>query len=206
VMTNDPAALVEADPGDDELLRSRERPIVLLRRRADAPVAHSAAPGVPWLGVMLPYTPLHHLLLSDFGRALVMTSGNRSDEPIAYEDDEGRDRLGDIADVFMAHDRPIHRRCEDSVVRAAFPIRRSRGYVPSALRLPFATPQTIVAAGAELKSTFCVVRGHEAFVSAHLGDLDSELAYRAFQNDLELYLAMLGAEAEVIAHDLHPEY
>src|SRR5436190_1388140 len=128
VMTNDPAALVEADPGDDELLRSRERPIVLLRRRADAPVAHSAAPGVPWLGVMLPYTPLHHLLLADFGGALVMTSGNRSDEPIAVDDDEARERLAGIADLFLAHDRPIHRRCEDSVVRAAFPVRRSRGF------------------------------------------------------------------------------
>jgi hydrogenase maturation protein HypF len=206
LMTAEPNALAHVAPAEDELLRSRERPIVLLRRRVDAPVAAAVAPGSPSLGVVLPYTPLHHLLLSDFGRALVMTSGNRSDEPIAYEDDEARDRLGDIADVFLAHDRPIHRRCEDSVVRAAFPIRRSRGYVPSALRLPVAAPQTIVAAGAELKSTFCVVRGHEAFLSAHLGDLDSELAYRAFQNDLELYLAMLGAEAEVIAHDLHPEY
>jgi hydrogenase maturation protein HypF len=206
LMAADPSALAHVEPAEEELLRSRERPIVLLRRRAAAPVAAAVAPASPWLGVMLPYTPLHHLLLADFGAPLVMTSGNRSDEPIAYEDDEARDRLSDIADLFLAHDRPIHRRCEDSVVRAAFPIRRSRGYVPSSLRIPVAAPQTIVAAGAELKSTFCVARDDEAFLSAHLGDLDSELAYRAFRTDLELYLAMLGADAEVVAHDLHPEY
>ena len=164
------------------------------------------APDTSWLGVMLPYTPLHHLLLRDFGGALVMTSGNRADEPIAYEDHEARQRLGGIADLFLAHDRPIHRRCEDSVVRAAFPIRRSRGYVPAALPLPVDARRPIVAAGAELKSTFCVARGMEAFVSPHLGDLDSEPAYEAFRTDLELYLAMLGVEPELISHDLHPEY
>ncbi len=155
---------------------------------------------------MLPYTPLHHLLLADCGRPLVMTSGNRSDEPIAYEDDEARERLGSIADAFLAHDRPIHRRCEDSVVRVAFPVRRSRGFVPDALPLPVAAARPLVATGAELKSTFCVARGGEAFLSAHLGDLDSELAYRAFVGDLELYLHMLGIEEPAITHDLHPEY
>jgi hydrogenase maturation protein HypF len=206
LMTTAPAGLVEIEQVEDQLLRSRERPIVLLRRRADAPVAPSVAPNTSWLGVMLPYTPLHHLLLRDFRGTLVMTSGNRSDEPIAYEDDEARERLGGIADLFLAHDRPIHRRCEDSVVRAAFPIRRSRGYVPTALPLPVGARLPIVAAGAELKSTFCVARGMEAFVSPHLGDLDSEPAYEAFRTDLELYLAMLGVEPELVAHDLHPEY
>jgi len=156
--------------------------------------------------VMLPYTPLHHLLAADFGGALVLTSGNRSDEPIAVDDDEARERLGGIADAFLAHDRPIHRRCEDSVVRAAFPVRRSRGFAPGALPLPLAAARPVVAAGAALKSTFCVARGRDAFLSPHLGDLDSELAYRAFRADLELYLAMLGVEADVVAHDLHPEY
>ena len=132
LMTTAPADLVEIEQAEGELLRSRERPIVLLRRRADAQLAPSVAPDTSWLGVMLPYTPLHHLLLRDFGGALVMTSGNRADEPIAYDDHEARQRLGGIADLFLAHDRPIHRRCEDSVVRAAFPIRRSRGYVPAA--------------------------------------------------------------------------
>jgi hydrogenase maturation protein HypF len=135
-----------------------------------------------------------------------MTSGNRSDEPIAYEDDEARERLDSIADLFLTHDRPIHRRCEDSVVRAAFPVRRSRGYVPVALPLPVAAQRPVVAVGAELKSAFCVTRAREAFLSPHLGDLDSEPAWRAFATDLELYLAMLGVEPEVIAHDLHPEY
>ena len=179
---------------------------MLLRRRADAPVAGSVAPGSPWLGVMLPYTPLHHLLLADSGGALVMTSGNRSDEPIAVDDAEAADRLGGIADAFLGHDRPIHRRCEDSVVRAAFPLRRSRGYAPDALPLSVHRGAPVLAVGAELKSTFCVARGGEAFLSPHLGDLDNELAYSAFRADIELYLAMLGVRAETIAHDLHPEY
>jgi hydrogenase maturation protein HypF len=207
LMATAPAELVELERAEDDLLRSRERPIVVARRRSDARVAPSVAPGTPWLGVMLPYTPLHHLLLEELGGALVMTSGNRSDEPIAYEDGEARERLDGIADLFLAHDRPIHRRCEDSVVRAEFPIRRSRGYVPSGLPLPVAAHRPIVAAGPELKSTFCVARGAEAFISPHLGDLDSEPAYQAFRTDLELYLGMLGIqELEVIAYDLHPEY
>ncbi len=141
------------------LLRSPARPIVLVRRRATAAIAASVAPGTGWLGIMLlPYTPLHHLLGADFDGPLVMTSGNRSDEPIAVGDDEARERLGGIADAFLAHDRPIHRRCEDSVVRGAVPVRRSRGFAPGALRLPVAAGRPIVAVGAELKSTFCVAR------------------------------------------------
>jgi hydrogenase maturation protein HypF len=207
VMTSEPEALAEPTAEEWALLRSRERPVVLCRRRGDAPVAESVAPGSPWLGLLLPYTPLHHLLLADTALPLVMTSGNRSDEPIATDDDEARERLAGIADAFLAHDRPIHRRCEDSVVRAQFPMRRSRGYVPVALPLwPVAAPRPILAAGPELKATFCVARGGEAFLSPHLGDLDGELAYRAFLADLELYTAMLGVRPEAIAHDLHPEY
>jgi hydrogenase maturation protein HypF len=206
VMSTAPGELAYLDDAGRALLESRERPIVLLPRRPGAPVARSVAPGSDWLGVMLPYTPLHHLLLADVGRHLVMTSGNRSDEPIAFDDDEARERLGAIADAFLAHDRPIHRRCEDSVVRAQFPIRRSRGFAPAAVKLPVSARRAIVATGAELKSTFCVARDGDAFLSPHLGDLDSEDAYRAFVTDLELYLAMLGVEPEVVAHDLHPEY
>jgi hydrogenase maturation protein HypF len=206
VMTFEPEALVELDAAEDGLLRGRARPIVLARRRAGSDVAASVAPGSPWLGVLLPYTPLHHLLVTDFGGALVMTSGNRSDEPIAFENGEARKRLGDIADAFLAHDRPIHRRCEDSVLRSSFPIRRSRGFVPSALPLPVVSGKAIVGAGAELKSTFCVARGREAFLSPHLGDLDSEDAYRAFRTDLALYIQGQGVVPELIAHDLHPEY
>jgi hydrogenase maturation protein HypF len=206
LMTHEPELV--ADVAEDEwaLLRSRERPIVLVRRSRDAPVAPAVAPATPWLGVMLPYTPLHHLLCHDFGRPLVMTSGNRSDEPIAVDDGDAHERLGDIADAFLAHDRPIHRRCEDSVVRAAFPLRRSRGYAPTPLPLPAVADRAIVTAGAELKSTFCVVRGGDAFLSPHLGDLDSELAYSAFRDDLALYLDMLGIRPDVVACDLHPEY
>jgi hydrogenase maturation protein HypF len=205
-MTTAPQLLAELDSAERALLEARERPIVLVRRLSDAPVAPSVAPGSEWLGLMLPYTPLHHLLAHDVGRPLVMTSGNRSDEPIAVDDAEARERLGAIADAFLAHDRPIHRRCEDSVVRRAFPVRRSRGFVPGALGLPVAAQRPIVAVGAELKATFCVARGQHAFLSPHLGDLDSEAAYEAFRTDLRLYLDMLGARIDVVAHDLHPDY
>jgi hydrogenase maturation protein HypF len=206
VMAGAPELLAEVGGAEAELLRSRERPIVLLRRRRDAPVAPSVAPANPWLGVMLPYTPLHHLLVAGFGGPLVMTSGNRSDEPIAFDDAEARERLGGIADTFLTHDRPIHRRCEDSVVRPGFPVRRSRGHAPEPIRLPCPARSPVIAAGAELKATFCVARGADAFLSAHLGDLDSELAYRAFRADIELYLEMLGTEAEIVACDMHPDY
>jgi hydrogenase maturation protein HypF len=135
-----------------------------------------------------------------------MTSGNRSDEPIATGDDEARERLGEIADAFLAHDRPIHRRCEDSVLRAAFPIRRSRGLAPQGLPVPRRGTKPLLATGAELKSTFCVLRGERAFLSPHLGDLDTRLAYEAFESDVELYLDMLGVRPEAVAHDLHPDY
>ncbi len=206
VMAADPLASAEPTPAELALLRSPARPIVLVRRREGAPIAPSVAPGTPWLGLMLPYTPLHHLLCADTGRPLVLTSGNRSDEPIAFDDDEARRRLGDVADLFLAHDRPIHRRCEDSVVRAGFPMRRSRGYAPSSLRLPVPLERPVVAAGAELKSTFCVARGAEAFLSSHLGDLTGEDAHAAFRNDLALWLDMLGVEPAAVACDLHPDY
>ena len=206
VMSPEPGLLSVPTADELELLRSPASPIVLVRRRPDAPVAASVAPGTPWLGLMLPYTPLHHLLCADVGRPLVMTSGNLTDEPIAFDDEEARQRLHDVADLFLAHDRPIHRRCEDSVVRAGFPLRRSRGLAPSALRLPVALERPVVAAGAELKSTFCVARGGEAFLSAHLGDLTGEEAHAAFHTDLELWLDMLGVEPAGVACDLHPDY
>ncbi len=206
LMTPAPESLVELDEAGRELLGSPARPILLARRLPHAVVAESVAPGTPWLGVMLPYTPLHHLLAEDTGLPLVMTSGNRSDEPIAYDDDDARDRLRGIADAFLGHDRPIHRRCEDSVARPGLVLRRSRGLVPSPLPLPVPARRVVVGAGAELKSTFSVARGTKALLSPHLGDLDTEQAFRAFRTDLELYLAMLAAEPEVVAYDLHPEY
>ncbi|HEU4980793.1 MAG TPA: Sua5/YciO/YrdC/YwlC family protein, partial [Solirubrobacterales bacterium] len=174
VMTESPERLAVLGADELELLHSRRRPIVIAPTRSDAPLAGEIAPGSPRVGLMLPYTPLHHLLCDGFGGALVMTSGNRSDEPIAFADDDARDRLGAIADAFLTHDRPIHRRCEDSVLTAGFPIRRSRGFAPDSLPLPLAADVPLVAAGAELKSTFCVARGREAFLSPHLGDLDTE--------------------------------
>jgi hydrogenase maturation protein HypF len=208
IVAAEPELVAEVSREERALLEAPERPIVLLRRNRcpSAPVATSVAPRNCWLGVMLPYTPLHHLLCADFGRPLVLTSGNVSDEPIAYDDDDARGRLGGIADAFLEHDRPIHRRCEDSVVRTQFMVRRSRGFVPSSLALPVRAARPLVAAGAELKATFCVARGGEAFLSPHLGDLDSATAYRAFCTDLELYLEMLRVELEVVACDLHPEY
>jgi hydrogenase maturation protein HypF len=206
VMTAVPDRLALVTAEERALLCSPARPIVLLARRPDAPVARSVAPGSPWLGVLKPYTPLHHLLLADMGDALVMTSGNRGDEPIAIDDDDARRRLAGIADAVLAHDRPIHRRCEDSVVRAAFPVRRSRGHAPDWLALPRVARRTVVGAGAELKATFCVARGRQAWLSPHLGDLDCAPAVRAFHADLELHLAMLGLEPDVVACDLHPDY
>jgi hydrogenase maturation protein HypF len=206
VLTAAPERLARISREELSLLRSPARPVVLLRRRDDGAIAPSVAPATPWLGLMLPYTPLHHLLAADFRGPLVLTSGNLSDEPIAYEDEEAHARLDAVADAFLAHDRPIHRRCEDSVARAVLPIRRSRGYAPEAVPLPVAAERPLVAAGAELKSTFCVARDSDAFLSPHLGDLDSPAAYRAFVTDLRLYLQMLGVEPEVVAYDLHPEY
>jgi hydrogenase maturation protein HypF len=204
VMTNDPEALAFVDVDERALLESSARPIVLLRRR-DA-LAPSVAPGSSRLGVFLPYTPLHHLLCHDLGRPLVLTSGNLSDEPIVVSDDDARVRLAGIADAFLGHDRRIHRRCEDSVVERSRVLRRSRGYAPSPLALPVAAPVPLVAAGAELKATFCVARDDDAFLSSHLGDLDSEASYRAFRSDLELYVQLLRVEPEAVACDLHPEY
>jgi hydrogenase maturation protein HypF len=206
VLTAEPERLAEISMEELSLLRSPARPVVLVQRRVDAAITPSVAPSTRWLGLMLPYTPLHHLLAVDFGGPLVLTSGNLSDEPIAFEDDEAHARLDCVADAFLSHDRPIHRRCEDSVVRVGWPIRRSRGHAPAALSLPVGAQRPTVAAGAELKSTFCVARGTEAFLSPHLGDLDSPAAYRAFLDDLELYLQMLSVEPEVVAYDLHPEY
>jgi hydrogenase maturation protein HypF len=206
VMTARPELLVALTADEDALLRSPARPIVLARRLPDAAVAASVAPGTAWLGVMLPYTPLHHLLCAEAGVPLVLTSGNRTDEPIATGDVEARERLGAIADAFLGHDRPIHRRCEDSVVRGGFPIRRSRGVVPGALTLPVRARRPILAVGAELKSTFCVARATEAFPSPHLGDLDNELAHEAFHADLAVYLKMLRVTPELLACDLHPDY
>jgi hydrogenase maturation protein HypF len=192
------------------LLTSAARPIVLLARRDGAALAQSVAPGCRELGIVLPYTALHHLLLESAGVPLVMTSGNRSDEAIAYRDADAARRLGGVADLFLVHDRPIEVPCDDSVARVVGGVhrlvRRSRGYVPLAIRLPLAAPRPILACGGELKSTFALVRAADAFLSQHLGDLAGEDAYRAFAAAVEHFQRMLQLTPAVVAHDLHPAY
>ncbi len=206
--------LCEIDDHERELLRSPRRPIVLLEKRAGSipeSICQAVAPGNPRLGVMLPYTPLHHLLLEGFpGRALVMTSGNRSDEPIAYEDADAFERLSGIADLFLVHDRPIHVRCDDSVTRTVdsqeSPVRRSRGYAPQPVPLPLVCRRPILAVGGQLKGVFALGRDRQAFLSHHLGDLDHWEAYRAFVRDVGLYEELFAVLPELIVHDLHPDY
>jgi hydrogenase maturation protein HypF len=199
-------ALVELTPAEEELLVGRARPIVIARRRLEADVAPSVAPGSPDLGVMLPYTPLHHLLLHDVGQPLVMTSGNVSDEPIAYQDGEAVERLSGIADVFLMHDRPIHMRTDDSVVRGRVILRRSRGYVPDSVPLPVPAARPLLACGAELKSTFCVAKGGRAWVSHHIGDLENWETLRSFREGIAHFERLFAVQPGVVAHDLHPDY
>jgi len=204
-------AVCAVDPAEEELLVSPRRPIVLLRRLPRAEVAELVAPGNPSLGVMLPYTPLHHLLLQGLdGAPLVMTSGNSSDEPIAYDDADARNRLAGIADLFLTHDRPIHLRCDDSVTRVVageeLPLRRSRGYAPAPLRLPVHCLVPTLALGGQLKVTFALGRDRHAFLSHHLGDLDYYEAYRAYVEAIAHYERLFGFLPELIVHDLHPDY
>lgn len=214
--------LVLVEDEEAALLESPARPIVLAPRRADAPVSSRVAPRMAELGVMLPYTPLHHLVLADTGKlgagVLVMTSGNVSDEPIAYEDEDAMLRLAPIADAVLLHDRPIHTRVEDSVLRVVrtgrrrpgrrrpLPVRRSRGYVPRSLRLPVATRRPLLACGAELKSTFCVARGERAWLSHHIGDLSNWETLRSYREGVARFQQLFAVVPEVVAHDLHPDY
>jgi len=191
-------------PLEESLLAQRSRPIVILARRPGAAVAASVAPASPDLGLMLAYSPLHHLLVAD--RDLVMTSGNVSDEPIAFRDDDALDRLGGIADHFLVHDRPIHTRTDDSVVRAGLMVRRSRGYVPVALRLPIPAARPLLACGAELKNTFCLAKGDRAWVSHHIGDLKNWETLSSFRDGIAHFERLFAVSPEVVAHDLHPDY
>jgi hydrogenase maturation protein HypF len=191
------------------LLAAPEAPIVLLRRRVPSPVAGGVAPGNPYLGIMLPYTPLHHTLLSALGTPVVATSGNLSDEPICIDETEAMDRLGGIADGFLVHDRPIERPVDDSVVHwmdgQAAPVRRSRGYAPLPVALTAPAPP-ILAVGGHLKNTIGVARGSEVFLSQHVGDLDSPAARDRFQRTVADLLGLLEVTPLATAHDLHPDY
>jgi hydrogenase maturation protein HypF len=203
--------LCEVSGPEKELLLSAQRPIVLLHKRSASGIAGQVAPANPYLGVMLPYTPLHHLLMHEMdGIPLVMTSGNRSDEPIAYEDADAVKRLAGIADLFLTHNRPIHVHCDDSVTRIVagqeLPLRRSRGYAPQPISLPFACSRPILAVGGQFKGTFAFGRERHAFLSHHLGDLDHLDAFQAFVRDITLCEELFALQPEMIAHDLHPDY
>jgi hydrogenase maturation protein HypF len=213
VMAADLAAakdLAEVDAAAAVLLTSPARPIVLLPRHPEAAIARAAAPGNRQLGIMLPYTPLHHLLLAATTRPIVLTSGNVSDEPIAYRDDEARETLKDIADAFLTHDRAIHIRTDDSVARTfrgrPMLVRRSRGYVPEPLTVDSAFPRPVLACGAELKNTFCLAQGRRAFISHHIGDLENAETLRSFTEGIAHVRRLFDIEPRVVAHDLHPEY
>lgn len=206
------------DSAEEELLQSCPRPIVLLARRPDSTIAAAVAPGQSTFGVMLPYTPLHYLLMEqdgDFPDALVMTSGNLSDEPIAYTNEEARERLAELADIFLLHNREIHTRCDDSVMRVGLscradqpqmmPIRRSRGYAPFPVKLPRPTRQ-ILAVGGELKNTFCLTRDDYAFLSHHIGDMENYETLRSFEEGVAHMESLFHVKPETITCDLHPDY
>jgi hydrogenase maturation protein HypF len=226
---------------EEELLLSRARPIVVAHRRADSTIAAAIAPEQSTIGIMLPYTPLHYLLLArapGFPEALVMTSGNLSEEPIAHTNEAARERLAGLADAFLFHDRDIQTRCDDSVMRVVaeessadyadyadfleeerdssptnrtdsqshtLPLRRSRGYAPYPVRLPWAG-LPLLAVGAELKNTFCLTRDDYAFLSHHIGDLENYETLLAFEDGVAHLERLFRVRPEAIAYDLHPDY
>ncbi|HUV26899.1 MAG TPA: carbamoyltransferase HypF [Anaerolineales bacterium] len=214
------------NPAEREHLLSRQRPIVILEKRPGSTIAAQVAPNQSTLGVMLPYTPLHYLLLErgeSLPKILVMTSGNLSEEPIATGNDEALQRLGDLADAFLMHNRDIHTRCDDSVVRiinldtgeepasesdfteALYPLRRARGFAPNPILLQWEMPP-LLATGPELKNTFCLTRGQYAFSSHHIGDLENYETLQAFEEGIRHYQRLFRIEPQTIAYDLHPDY
>jgi len=206
--TGDASRIVEVDPRARRLLESPERPIVIMRK-LPSDLSPEVAPGNRWLGVMLPSTPIQHLLLAEHPSVLVMTSGNRSDEPIAASTHEALTRLGTIADAFLVHDREIVNRSDDSVIRVfrGEPLfyRRSRGYVPRSLPLPASCEPTL-ALGAELKGTITLTRGDRAFVSQHLGDLSGEEGERFLREAWRNMERLLGVSPVQVLHDHHPDF
>ncbi len=243
LMATDIATIeIYCEINDDEraLLTSRQSPIVLLRRREEAPprdalypspgmIAEAVAPGISYLGWMLPYTPLHYLLLDTGNQGtpliLVMTSGNVSEEPIAYQDEDAFKQLSSIADAFLTHDRDIYMRCDDSVVRttgapiegtgskpmAGMPatvqfLRRSRGYAPQPIGMAWDFPQDLLAVGSHLKNTFCFGKGRYAFVGHHIGDLENLETLASFRDGIDHYTTLFDIAPQVIVHDLHPDY
>ena len=203
-------AVCELSGEDEALLETVARPIVLAARRAGCGIADSVAPGIPWLGVFLPYAPLQHLLFADARvKALVMTSANLSEEPISIDNEEAIQRLRNIADAFLMHDREILQRCDDSVMAvvdgAPQLIRRARGFVPLAVPLPFDSPP-LLAVGGHLKNVFALARGRFAYQSQHLGDLENLTGLGFFREALQHLMHTFEIEPEAVVHDLHPGY
>ncbi len=203
-------ALAVVAPEEAALLAAPERPIVLVPRRPDAPLARDVAPATDLVGLMLPYTPLHHLLLARVARPLVMTSANPSDEPICADNAEAVARLGAIADALVVHDRAIATRCDDSVARviAGRPtlLRRSRGYVPRPIALASAVAEPVLAVGAQLKNTFCIATGDSAYLGPHVGDLETVASLDFFESAIARMEEILRVRPQLVAHDLHPRY
>ncbi|MCC6605797.1 MAG: carbamoyltransferase HypF [Anaerolineae bacterium] len=222
VMARDVAAVrqfAHLSPAEEALLTSKERPILLLDQKEANALSPLVAPGNNTIGVMLPYTPLHYLLLEDLPLAtshlplLVMTSANYSNEPIVKDNDEARERLATLADAFLMHNRAIYGRCDDSVVRVVgnaftdhlLPLRRSRGYAPFPVKLPFRVPPTL-AVGGELKATFCLAKGEYGYMSQHIGDMENWETLQAFETAVSHYQAIFRAVPERLVCDLHPGY
>lgn len=216
VMTASAAAATELchiSPAEKALLESVQRPIVLLRRRTTG-IASSAAPALDRIGVMLPYTALHFLLLEAAGAPLVMTSGNRFGEPICRTNEEAVERLGEVADLFLLHNRGIRSTYDDSVAAVApggktLLLRRARGYAPMPVNLPLGDGlerEPVLAGGGELKGAFCLTRGNQAFLSQHIGDLENAATLRHFEQTEQLYEKVFGARPRRLACDLHPGY
>lgn len=195
---------------EEKLLSGPRHPIVLLQKKTETPMSECIAPGCSVIGVMLPYTPLHRLLLAETGPFVVMTSGNMSDEPIVYDDMKAYEALKGIADCFLTNNRKIRTRCDDSVVRIRngreLLIRRSRGYSPEPIRTGRAFTRRILACGAELKNTFCMTRGEYVFTSHHIGDLETLEALESFEEGIAHFRKMLHWEPDAAAYDMHPEY
>jgi hydrogenase maturation protein HypF len=195
---------------EKKLLESVSRPIVLLRKKNLNLIAEDVAPLQKNFGVMLPYSPLHHLLLKKSHLILVMTSGNRSDEPIAFENKDALGRMNDIADYFLFHNREIHRRCDDSVTRIwkekEIILRRGRGYVPQPIQMNFNFRKRILATGAQPKNTFCLARDKLGFLSTHIGDLENFETLDFYTKEIGRFKQLCWVEPEIVAYDMHPEY
>ncbi len=204
------ARICEIGDVEHSLLLTPECPIVLCRRLPGGGISPLAAPGNNYLGLLLPYTPLHLLLMDQAPPALVMTSGNLSEEPLAFTNSEAREKLARLADAFLMHNRDIHVPCDDSVVRplpdgTVIPLRRARGFVPQTIPLPLEAPE-ILGLGAEQKSTFCLAWGHTALMSQHIGDLDTLETFEYYQLAIRHFEALSRKRPNILAHDLHPHY